>query len=148
MWWKPFSSLIPHYITTCSYKVKIVKPHPCFKYISKIIPKLSTETIKAGIFYEAQIREIIKDCMKDKEKSTLIEFTWVVQIFLGKNKHPTYWAAHVASGELGEHLHQDIRTMEEWHQGRWNAKIIVGYCWSIENKTDFSTHARKIFLSC
>ncbi|KAI6646072.1 hypothetical protein LOD99_9520 [Oopsacas minuta] len=34
------------------------------------------------------------------------------------------------SEEQGERLHQDIRTMEEWYQGRWDAHMLADYCWS------------------
>ena len=49
------------------------------------------------------------------------------------------------SEEQGERFHQDIRTMEERYQGRWNANMMADYCWSIQNKTDVSTHARKAY---
>ena len=36
------------------------------------------------------------------------------------------------SEELGERFHQDIYVMEEKHQGRWNAHMMVDYCWSLQ----------------
>ncbi|KAI6658902.1 hypothetical protein LOD99_10913 [Oopsacas minuta] len=35
------------------------------------------------------------------------------------------------SEEQGERFHQDIRTMEERYQGRWDAHMLADYCWSL-----------------
>ena len=35
------------------------------------------------------------------------------------------------SEEQGERFHQDIRTMEEQYQGRWDANMLSDYCWSL-----------------
>lgn len=38
------------------------------------------------------------------------------------------------SDEQGERFHQDLKTMEERYQGRWDKHMMAGYCWS--NKRD------------
>ncbi|KAL7630004.1 UNVERIFIED_CONTAM: hypothetical protein RMT77_019877 [Armadillidium vulgare] len=35
------------------------------------------------------------------------------------------------SDEQGERFHQDIKTMEERYQGRWNSHMMADYCWSL-----------------
>ncbi|KAF2351930.1 hypothetical protein FHG87_017314, partial [Trinorchestia longiramus] len=32
------------------------------------------------------------------------------------------------SEEQGEHFHQDIKTMEERYQGRWDSHMMADYC--------------------
>ena len=34
------------------------------------------------------------------------------------------------SEEQGERFHQDIRTMEERYQGRWDVHMMADYCWT------------------
>ena len=45
-------------------------------------------------------------------------------------------------GDVGdkqrERFHQDIKTMEERYQGRWDKQMISGYCWS--NKKGIKEH--------
>ena len=36
------------------------------------------------------------------------------------------------SDEQGERFHQDIKTMEERYQGRWDHHMMADYCWSLE----------------
>lgn len=36
------------------------------------------------------------------------------------------------SDEQGERFHQDIRTMEERYQGRWDTHMMADYCWSLK----------------
>ena len=35
------------------------------------------------------------------------------------------------SEEQGERFHQDIRTMEERYQGRWDVHMMADYCWTL-----------------
>jgi hypothetical protein len=35
------------------------------------------------------------------------------------------------SEEQGERIHQDIKTMEARYQGRWDAHMMVDYCWNL-----------------
>ena len=46
------------------------------------------------------------------------------------------------SDEQGERFHQDISEMEERYQGRWDAVMLAGYCWSII-RDSVDTHRRK-----
>ena len=34
--------------------------------------------------------------------------------------------------EQGEQFHQDLKVMEERHQGRWDANMMADYCWRIK----------------
>lgn len=159
------------------------KDGECFKYITRMFPKLSTEKTKAGIFDGPQIRKLINDpnftnCLTGVEKSAWNEFVWVVKNFLGNQKSDDY-PQHIEqlmlhfqrlgcnmsiklhflfshldrfpenlgdfSEEQGERFHQDIRTMEERYQGYWNANMMADYCWSIQNSTSESAHARKSY---
>ena len=36
------------------------------------------------------------------------------------------------SDEQGERFHQDLKTMEERYQGRWDKHMIADYSWSIK----------------
>ncbi|PNF13896.1 hypothetical protein B7P43_G10663, partial [Cryptotermes secundus] len=46
------------------------------------------------------------------------------------------------SEEQGERFHQDIKTMEDRYQGRWDTHMMADYCWSL--KRDCSKiHSRK-----
>ena len=45
------------------------------------------------------------------------------------------------SEKQGERFHQDIRTMEERYQGRWDINMLADYCWCL--KRDLSGEKRK-----
>lgn len=47
------------------------------------------------------------------------------------------------SDEHGERFHQDIKTMEERYQGRWNVNMMADYCWSIQRDCVESQHSRQ-----
>ncbi|GBP71422.1 hypothetical protein EVAR_88580_1 [Eumeta japonica] len=51
----------------------------------------------------------------------------------------------VLSEEQGKRFHQDIRNMEERYQGCCNLNILADYCWSIQNSTPNTPHARKSY---
>jgi hypothetical protein len=38
------------------------------------------------------------------------------------------------SDEQGERFHQDLMTMEERYQGRWDINMMADYCWSIKTR--------------
>lgn len=46
------------------------------------------------------------------------------------------------SDEHGERFHQDIRTMEERYQGRFNSNMMGDYCWFLQRETTVH-HKRK-----
>ena len=35
----------------------------------------------------------------------------------------------MSSEEQGECFHQDLKTMEQRYQGRWNENVMADYCW-------------------
>ena len=47
------------------------------------------------------------------------------------------------SEEQGERFHQDIITMEERYQGRWNVSMIADYCWCLKRDEPDAEHSRK-----
>jgi hypothetical protein len=47
------------------------------------------------------------------------------------------------SEEQGERSHQDMRTMEERYQGRWDAHMMADYCWNLHRDCSEKLHARK-----
>ena len=47
------------------------------------------------------------------------------------------------SEEQGERFHQDIKTMEERYQGRWDTHMMADYCWSLQRDCPTKLHARK-----
>ena len=49
------------------------------------------------------------------------------------------------SEEQGERFHQDIKTMEERYQGRWNAHMMSDYCWSLVRDCPQKIHKRKSY---
>ena len=49
------------------------------------------------------------------------------------------------SEEQGERFHQDIRTMEERFQGRWDAHMMADFLWSIQSSTSSFKNRRKSY---
>lgn len=47
------------------------------------------------------------------------------------------------SDEQGERFHQDIKTMEDRYQGRWDQHMMADYCWNIRRDCASSSHSRK-----
>ena len=47
------------------------------------------------------------------------------------------------SDQQGEHFHEDISDMEVRYQGRWNAAMLAGYCWSIKRNNTGASNSRK-----
>ncbi|KAI6646175.1 hypothetical protein LOD99_9382 [Oopsacas minuta] len=47
--------------------------------------------------------------------------------------------------EQGERFHQDIRTMEEWYQGRWNTHMLADYYWSHMRDCPQEPHKRNSY---
>ena len=48
------------------------------------------------------------------------------------------------SRKQGERFHQDIKVMEQRHQGRWHENMMADYCWIL--KKDLAQKARKMPL--
>lgn len=49
------------------------------------------------------------------------------------------------SEEQGERFHQDIKTMENRYQGRWDAHMMADYCWNIMRDCSGRCHTRKSY---
>ena len=49
------------------------------------------------------------------------------------------------SDEQGKRFHQDLKTMEERYQGRWDKHMMAGYCWSIKRECSETVHKRKSY---
>ena len=49
------------------------------------------------------------------------------------------------SDEQGEWFHQDLKTMEERYQGRWDKNMMAEYCWSIKRECPETVHKRKSY---
>ena len=47
------------------------------------------------------------------------------------------------SDEQGERFHQDLKTMEERYQGRWDINMMADYVWSIKRDNPLCQHRRK-----
>ena len=47
------------------------------------------------------------------------------------------------SDEQGERFHQDIKTMEERYQGRWDIKMMADYSWNLKGDVPDSKYSRK-----
>ena len=47
------------------------------------------------------------------------------------------------SDEQGERFHQDLMTVEERYQGRWNKHMMADHCWSIKRDCPEKVHRRK-----
>ena len=47
------------------------------------------------------------------------------------------------SEEQGERFHQDIKTMEECYQGRWDSHMMADYCWSLKRDVPEACYKRK-----
>ncbi|XP_066198436.1 uncharacterized protein [Saccopteryx leptura] len=57
------------------------------------------------------------------------------------DKFPEYLGT--VSDEQGECFHQDLKTMEERYQGRWDRNMMADYCWSIKRDCVQQVHKRK-----
>ena len=67
----------------------------CFQHIVSVLPALSYEKIKAGVFDGPQIRLLVRDekfieKMNDKERNAWMSFVAVMQNFLGNKKSSGY----------------------------------------------------------
>ena len=49
------------------------------------------------------------------------------------------------SEEQGERFHQDIRTIEERFQGRWDSHMMANYCWTLNRDCSEQSHSRKSY---
>ena len=47
------------------------------------------------------------------------------------------------SEEQGERFHQDINTIEERYQGRWDSHMMADYCWRLIHDCTEQSHSRK-----
>lgn len=47
------------------------------------------------------------------------------------------------SDEQGERFHQDISTMEQRYQGRWDAHMMADFCWNLMRSQPFQPHSRQ-----
>ncbi len=47
------------------------------------------------------------------------------------------------SDEQGERFHEDLKTMKERHQERWDKHVVADYCWSIKQDCPEEVHRRK-----
>jgi len=50
------------------------------------------------------------------------------------------WAV---SEKHGEQFHQDISTMEWWHQGKWSPSMLADYCWKLRRDVSQAMCSRK-----
>lgn len=46
------------------------------------------------------------------------------------------------SEEQGERFHQDIKTMEDRYQGRWDTHMMADYCWNLQRSCRNQSHCR------
>lgn len=153
---------------------------PCFEYISRKMPRLSAEKVKAGIFDGPQIRQLMKDpefvnSMNGAERQAWESFVLVIKNFLGNHKAINYVElvnnmllnfrrlgcnmsvkvhylhSHLdrfpdnlgdTSEEQGERFHQDIKTMEDRYQGRWDTHMMADYCWNLQRSCTNKYHRR------
>ncbi len=49
------------------------------------------------------------------------------------------------SEEQGERFHQDIKTMEERYQGKWDEHMMADYCWNLLRDCPKVAHKRKSY---
>ena len=47
------------------------------------------------------------------------------------------------SDEQGERFHQDIATMEDRYQGRWDERMMADYCWTLQRDYPDRDHSRR-----
>ena len=144
----------------------------CFQHIFSVLPGLSFEKIKAGVFNGPQIRALVRDQefarkMNDKERTAWLSYVAVMANFLGNKKAGNYEIlvanmllafcdlgcnmsvklqylySHLnrfpenlgaVSDEQDEWFHQELKTMEERYQGRWDKHMVADYCWSIKRE--------------
>ena len=61
------------------------------------------------------------------------------------HKHLDRFSANCGnvSDEQGEHFHQDIKEMETRYQGRWDARMMADYCWSIKHDNPTANYLRQ-----
>ena len=61
------------------------------------------------------------------------------------HSHLSWFPANLGhmSDEQGERFHQDIATMEEGYQGRWDIHMLADYCWSLMRDCPDTAHSRQ-----
>ena len=61
------------------------------------------------------------------------------------HSHLSWFPANLGhmSDEQGERFHQDIATMEERYQGRWDIHMLADYCWCLMRDCPDTTHDRQ-----
>lgn len=64
-------------------------------------------------------------------------------LFSHLNQFPANLGA--VSDEQGERFHQDLMTMEERYQGRWDKHMLADYCWSIKRDCPDKVYKRKSY---
>ncbi|QQP48679.1 Uncharacterized protein FKW44_009061 [Caligus rogercresseyi] len=105
----------------------------CFNYLCRAFPRLTSEKVKAGIFDGPQIRKLIKDTEFQNSMNTLECAAWksfvqaanharlistMIEAFQKTRVFDEYKdALPVLTHGEGERFHQDMRQMEESHDG-------------------------------
>jgi len=83
------------------------------------------------------ITESRKICFKFKDLGVKIKVHYLFS-------HLNHFPANLvdSSEEHKDMFHQDNSVMEEWHQSRWDAHMMVSYCWSLQQDCLRGSHSR------
>nr|XP_022904455.1 sodium/potassium/calcium exchanger Nckx30C-like [Onthophagus taurus] len=62
--------------------------------------------------------------------------------------HLDYFPENVGafSEEMGERFHQNFKEKERHYQGRWDERMMAGYCWSLKRNDNAAQYKRKKFF--
>ncbi|GFV38088.1 uncharacterized protein TNCV_4203981 [Trichonephila clavipes] len=106
------------------------KSGECFNFLSRKFPGLSIEKLKAGKKRSDDHVELVESML-----SNLRELGCNMSIkihFL--HSHLDLFPQNLGdfSEGQGERFHQDLRTMEERYQGRWDSHMMADYRWSLQ----------------
>ena len=102
----------------------------------------SMEKIKAGIFDDPQIRELIKgssfdDALNPAELSAWFSLQSVIANFLGNHRNSQYRKVVdelMENFRPGECFHQDMTDIETGYQGLWDVNFLADYCWYLKTQ--------------
>lgn len=92
--------------------------------------------------------EVTKDFLGNPKSSNYSEFVNNMLENCAHHSHLDQFPENLCSysEEQGERFHQDLNTMEERYQGRWDQHMMADYCWEMQRDCPATPHSRKFYI--
>ena len=94
-----------------------------------------------GIRKNEKYKEIVEEMLKNFQTLGCLMNLKIHFLHSHLDKFPENLADF--SEEQGERFHQDIKTIEERYQGRWDENMLADYCWLLKRDQKDLSHKRK-----